>query len=381
MVIKKPDYRGGNIVNLMKDIAEASGTTTKYPGLASTDLTDLSKSEKLVLLIIDGLGYNYLRKEGGNTLLYRSLKESMTSVFLPSTGSAITTFLTGTAPQQHAITGWYVHLPEYGLVSRYLPFTNMIDGNLVGTSISNTIDVEPLLPKMNRKVFSVMGERIINSVYTRFMTGKTERIGYSDIQEFFKGIERAITMTGRTYTHAYWPELDSIGHLLGIESSEAVDHLHDFDRVLQSFVEEHENVTFLITGDHGFNDAHEGGVIYMHNHTELRDMLILPLCGDTRTVFCYVRPAKVEEFQKYVEKHLSDFCNIHESQQLIDDGWYGLFEQSRRLSGRVGNFTLVCNEGYALMNSFPGIEPYRLKGHHGGMCEDEMVVPLIRIDT
>ncbi|MFW9977916.1 MAG: alkaline phosphatase family protein [Candidatus Thorarchaeota archaeon] len=377
----KPEYQGGSIVNLMRDIAEASGVSTPYAKLSSTHLANLQDSENIVLMIIDGLGYNYLQKHGSGSILRKSLKDSMTSVFLPSTGSAITTFLTGLAPQQHAITGWYVHLPEYGLVSRYLPFTNMIDGNLIGIPISNTIDVDPLLPRMNRKVFSVMGNRIIDSVYTRYMTGTTQREGYTGSRDFFRSIERAISTPGRTYTHAYWPELDSIAHLLGVGSAEAIEHLQEFTQMLDTFLEQQENTTFILTGDHGFNDTREGGVIYMHDHPLLQDLLTLPVCGDTRTAFCYVKPSQIAEFERYVEKNLADSCDIYESQKLIDEGWFGLFDVNRRLRGRVGDFTLVCKEGHAIVNSFPGIEPYQLKGHHGGMCEDEMLVPLIVIDV
>ena len=376
----KPDYTGKSIVNLMKDIALACGVSTPYPKLTNQHVSDLSESENIVLLIIDGLGYNYIRDTGAAPFLQKSLEDAMTSVFLPSTGSAITTFLTGVAPQQHAITGWYVHLPEFGIVSRYLPFTNAIDGNVIGADINKTIDVTPLLPQMNRTAYSIMGEKITDSTYTRFMAGDTKRMGYSGIRDFFKHIKSATTSPGKTYTHAYWPELDTIGHLLGIRSPEALEHLNEFDQALEIFLDGLDNATFLITGDHGFVDAKENGVIYMHEHPGLQDLLTLPLCGDTRTAFCYVRPSKVDGFKKYIEYKLADFCEIYESQELINDNWFGLYDVNNRLPRRVGDYTLVMREGHAIVNSFPGYEPYQMKGHHGGMCEDEMLVPLIRID-
>ena len=39
----------------------------------------------------------------------------------PTTSAAITTFATGLAPQQHAVTGWFMHLKELGAVSTILP--------------------------------------------------------------------------------------------------------------------------------------------------------------------------------------------------------------------------------------------------------------------
>jgi predicted AlkP superfamily pyrophosphatase or phosphodiesterase len=45
----------------------------------------------------------------------------MTSVFPPTTATAITTYLTGDAPQQHALTGWHTWMRELGCVMTVLP--------------------------------------------------------------------------------------------------------------------------------------------------------------------------------------------------------------------------------------------------------------------
>ncbi len=370
----KPDYAGGSIVNLMSTLAMASGTSTPYTALESPHLHDLQESENIVLLIIDGLGHNYLKAQGTNTFLHENVKGHMTSIFLPSTGCAISTFLTGVAPQQHAITGWYVHLPEYGIVSRYLPFTNAIDGNVLGGDIKHTIDVESILSRMNRRTFTIMGKNIVNSVYSRYMSGNATRIGYNGIDEFFEHISQSVASPGKSYVHAYWPEFDAIAHLLGVGSQEAYEHLHDFDQQFKAFVDGIEDTTLIVTSDHGFNDADS---IYLHDHPKLQATLMLPLCGDTRTVFCYVRQSQVDNFTKYVDENLGEFCEMRKSLELIDEGWFGLGDISPRLTGRVGDYTLMMNEGIAMMNSFPGFAPFQLQGHHGGVSEDEMIVPLI----
>ncbi|MHA2384842.1 MAG: alkaline phosphatase family protein, partial [Candidatus Thorarchaeota archaeon] len=59
---------------------------------------------------------------------------------------------------------------------------------------------------------------------------------------------------------------------------------------------------------------------------------------------------------------------------------FGLYEANPMLSGRVGDYTLIFNEGYAVLNSFPGQESPTLLGHHGGASSDEMNVPLIVIN-
>ncbi|MFW9954393.1 MAG: alkaline phosphatase family protein [Candidatus Thorarchaeota archaeon] len=379
----KPDYEGNGIVNLMSSIIDAAGHKSPYEPLKGDALSNLSDSKNIVLIIIDGLGYKYLKDKGRKTLLNRKLIDSMTSVFLPSTGPAISTFFTGLAPQQHAVTGWYVHLQEFGLVAKFLPFTTTVDWNVLRTDISNMLDVTPLFSKIQREYHVVLDESISDSVFTRFMTGGAIRHGYAGLDDFFIKMKSAVLKPKeRSYTYAYWAELDAIGHMLGMQSQETTEHLNDFDRKLEGFIEaiQGTDTTLIITADHGFNDVKPHNNIYSGNHPKLTECLTLPLCGDSRTAFCYVKPSMVKQFEKYVTETLGNVCDMFRSEELVNDAWFGLMKPSSKLRGRIGDYTLIFKDGYGALNSFPGISPPVLRGHHGGITDDEMKVPLVVID-
>jgi hypothetical protein len=74
----------------MSSIGHASGVTSPYTPLEFGSLSELGDTENIVILIVEGLGYNYLREFGGGSILKKKLKESISSVYLPTTGSAIT---------------------------------------------------------------------------------------------------------------------------------------------------------------------------------------------------------------------------------------------------------------------------------------------------
>ncbi|MFW9976353.1 MAG: alkaline phosphatase family protein, partial [Candidatus Thorarchaeota archaeon] len=370
-----------SIVNLMSSIGLASGVASPYTPLESLD--SLKKSKNIVLIVFDGLGYNYLQRYGKGTILQKNLKGSITSVFPPSTGSAITTFLTGLAPQQHAVTGWYVHLKEYGLVSRILPFTNAINGTPIGVPISNVIDVKSIFADTKREYSIIYDDQIVESAYTMNLAGPARRIGYSDIDTFFDRIRTTIFKTKtKSYIYSYWPMLDTISHFLGCESVEAKEHLKEFDVKLQEFIEylSDTNTTLIITADHGFSDVPLENIIYTRDHPKLMDCLCLPVCGDTRTGFCYVRKSKVSAFEKYMAEDLSGMCDVYVSEDLIKDGWFGLLKPHPRLGDRVGDYSIMFNEGYAIINCFPGLEPPQMLGHHGGVSQDELYVPLVIVE-
>jgi predicted AlkP superfamily pyrophosphatase or phosphodiesterase len=380
----KPNYTGEGIVNLMSSIASAVGTKSPYPEMTDDWLSGIEDSRNIVLMAVDGLGYEYLLNHGKDTALASSAQGSLTSVFPPSTGSAITTFITGLPPQQHAVTGWYVFLKEYGIMSRILPFTSVVDWNVLDTDIAHVVNVESLFWEIKRERIVVAGKQIVDSAFSQYTIGQeAKRIGYEGLQNFFECVEQAILLGEKpSYIYSYWPELDSIAHILGINSVEAKEHLQVFDQALKDFMEriEGSDTTLIITSDHGLHDVNPEGLVKTGDHPELMESLTLPLCGDTRSAYCYVRPSRVRDFEDYVNSKLRHACTIHKSEDLINDNWFGLYEANPRLSSRVGDYTLMFNEGYAILNNFPGQEPPALLGHHGGISGEEMNVPLIVIN-
>ena len=94
-----PDYRRGSIVNLMASIIQCFGGKSLYKPLKSLVPDEIRQYENVVLMIIDGLGQEYLTANGQQTFFANHHQDTMTSVFPATTATAITTFMTGLAPQ------------------------------------------------------------------------------------------------------------------------------------------------------------------------------------------------------------------------------------------------------------------------------------------
>jgi len=378
----KPNYEN-SIVNLSSSIAQAFGIQGKYPPLGYGALDDLDDKKNIVLLVVDGLGYNYLKEKVPSSLLGKHVVDSMTSVFLSSTGSAITSIMTGLAPRQHCVTGWFVYLREYGIVSRILPYSNAIDYNLLGSDITNVVDIKSIFEPLGENYSLILPQQIVDSTFTRNLTGNAHRIEYTDTPQFFDQVADVITNSrSRNYIYGYWPRFDAVSHTKGVTSEEAYQQLREFDTQLSEFLDriDRTDTKVIITGDHGFNDVAKSNTIYTRDHPKFEECLTLPLCGDTRTVYAYVRPAKKDQFERYVSNEFEDACELFLSSDLVADNWFGCYDSHHRLQERVGDYTLIFKEGHAIINCFPGFEPIVMTGHHGGVSADEMLVPLCVFD-
>jgi len=91
----RPDYAGGGFANLIASIVEACGGAPRHAPLSALPAAELAQAGNVLLLLIDGLGDNYLRREGAGGALLARRRGAITSVFPSTTASAITTSYTG----------------------------------------------------------------------------------------------------------------------------------------------------------------------------------------------------------------------------------------------------------------------------------------------
>lgn len=384
--ITLPDYNGGSIVNLMSSIASGFGSNTTYPNLRILSHEKL-KHKNVVLMIIDGMGFEYLKKKE-NSFLKNNLAGSMTSVFLPTTASAITTFKTGVAPQQHAITGWYMLLKELGVVSVILRFRPRYGGerfNLKEVKIREILDQKPLAGKIKANNFSIEHKDNLRSEYNLVMSKNSKILPYSSLISFFAQIKKAVKSSNRRkYIYAYWPEFDSLSHEFGVGHKKTEEHFDEIEKKIKALIKsiQKTDTLLIVTADHGFINVPKERIIDIDNHPKMKECLTLPRCGEGRVAYFYVHPDKAKQFEKYVKKHLGKYCFLFKSQELIDRHYFGLFEPNPKLRDRVGDYIICMKENYYIKDSL-AIKSKKRKeniGHHGGISRDEMIVPLILIN-
>ena len=93
-----PEYRGGSLVNLMASVVEALGGARRHPPAALLAPRELEAARNVVLVIIDGLGDNYLMRQGAGGELARRRRGSLTSVFPSTTAVSVPESLASSSP-------------------------------------------------------------------------------------------------------------------------------------------------------------------------------------------------------------------------------------------------------------------------------------------
>ena len=381
----RPDYEGSSIVNLMRSLGDACGALPPLPYAplrdAKVSLGDTARH--VVLLVADGLGHQYLQRHGTGGHLHNHLQARLTSVFPSTTASAVTTYLTGLAPQQHALTGWHMYFSELDAIAAVLPLRPRVPGGFdapPGTLPQRLFGHAPFVDRIARRSVFVSPQAIASSAFNLYHSGRAEVRGYQTLAELFWQMTAAIReSTEPTYIYAYYPELDSLSHIHGVGSPQVAAQFAALDKAFGTFLAAiaGSDTVVLACADHGFIDSPPERQIDLAQHPDLAATLARPLCGERRVAYCYVRPDQASRFEAYVREVFGGCMDLFTSREMIEQGWYGPGTADPRLASRIGDYVLVMRENWTLLDWVEGEKRYRQLGVHAGVSAEEMYVPLV----
>jgi len=378
----RPDYAGGSLVNLIASIVAARGGHALHSPLKNLQHEALRDARNLVLLVIDGLGDNYLMRRGAGGALARRRRASMTSVFPSTTASAITTSYTGCTPLEHGLTGWFTYFSDAGCVASALPFRSRGDNLPLQSRVSpEKIYTAPsLFESLPARSIVVTDERIAQSAYNVRHCRGAQVCAYRNVDELVSLVETAVKSSSeRKLVYAYWPEYDATSHVHGCESPEAMAKVAEIDAAFGRLIQRLSGTDSLViaTADHGFLDCPLEDCLQLP--AALASQLRYPLCGERRVVFCHVHSPG--EFASRATDWLGERAEVKPSRDLVEEGWFGGGAPHPLIAERVGDVAILMKDAYTIKDWLPG-EPRHLHiGNHGGTSEDEMTIPLIMEKT
>lgn len=375
-----PCYDGLSITNIIHSIRQGFGLTAKSP--LSPEFFDQSLFKgirNVVLLCVDGFGYDQLRK----ARFLRGLDSiPVTSVMPSTTVTSLSTLATGLTPQEHGLLGFRLYLRELGQITNMLRFG---PSQGFGSFAEEGIDPEIFFPfptiyqQLRRKGIksSVINKfEYVDSPFSQMIYRGGDSIPYVNLPDLFLTAEKLLKKPGKKFLFLYWEMVDIVAHLYGTQSEEFSRELKLLDTQIQEFLQRVKgNTIFLLTSDHGIINTKPRGVVDIGRERRLVENLNPPPGGEARLRYLYCKRGKKEKVEDYFNDHFSRKALLMDSNSLLEKGFFGtgkLFEETKR---RVGDFTLIPKKNYAF--SYPFFDNRESIGKHGGLSKEEMLVPLV----
>jgi len=405
-----PDYTGYSIANIAPTIARVFDVNLEGPSppLPECVWADVARDvECVVLLLLDAVGYlqlkGYMASEP--SLFTRLARQGqffpITSVFPSTTVSALTSIRTGRSPVDHGFLGTKLLLSEQGVLANMLkmaPAAYTGAGRLDkwGWEAADFVTVPSLAQQLGAAgIGSVVHTRrhFIGSTLTQvLLQGVDDLQGYLHLSDLWINLRRTLSQRPvgkRLFVDVYWSGVDDTGHTYGPDDEYMPSALRHFCRSLEEDLlstlapEVRKSTLLIVAADHGQIATPADEVVHLPDHPGLQETLLLPPAGESRAAYLYLRPGQKSAMQSYVAEHLAEQFVLLDTDRALEAGLWGhSAEITPALRGRLGDMLLTARHDAQLSSRAKEVDGTSLKGHHGGLTAQEMLVPLLmaRVD-
>ncbi|MDK2886644.1 MAG: hypothetical protein PWP54_1207 [Thermosipho sp. (in: thermotogales)] len=381
MIMLKPDYKNG-IVSFVNVLLKKFGSGLlheEYKTMYEILAPELEGAEKVIVIIIDSLGYNKFVKLNKKINFEKFMR--LSSVFPTTTVSAITSLMTGLTPQEHGLLGYIQFLREIGTILNMIDFSypgmsNVSYDTLIKRKIKRLPNVFQDIKKEGNYAGILTGSNIANSGLSFLIQKDASVLTYYTLGDMFALIEKQLQSEFKGVLFVYYGMLDGLGHKKGPNSYSYEKEAEYLLKELKNLVERHKskNTRVFITADHGMVQTPRDNNIYLGD--ELRKFLRLPPTGEMRMMYFYLKAGKKNLFKEYLNEKFEGRFEIYDSKDILSDGYFGIGKLHPETLNRIGDLVLITKGNFAFTYQYTGGED-KLQGMHGSLTDDELYVPLI----
>ncbi len=376
-----PNYNNPNIVDLMRAIYCRYDVKIKTNKNIEMFKELIPYNKHILFILSDGTGSNLINKLSDDSILKRNKKEDIITVFPSTTACVLTSLVTAEFPEVHGIWGWFNYDRNLNLDYCPLLFCDRKNGtDLVNYGIEpkQLFQQDSLLNSLKTKVNVLFPNYISDSVYSNFVINKENRYSYNDFDDIVTFMKNNCQNENESYTYLYLPDIDTLEHENGIDSEIVQNKLKKIENLIEQICM-NKDLTIIFTADHGQTNITKDIVL---DFKEYEDMFYSYPSIDYGTASYYIKKGYKKKFEKsFKEKYEQDMF-LFKTTDLIDNNFFGIGNFKPRAKDNLGEYTSICKKGTYLIND-PNIEKYhgKIKGNHSGLSSDEMIIPLIIIDT
>lgn len=355
-----PAYDGGCITNVVPALLNPSDSVP--PWLPPVTVG----ADRIVLLVIDGLGWDQLQDRLDLTPTLAGLQGGAITTVAPSTtAAALTSLTTGLPPGEHGVMGYRIAV--HGEVLNVLRWTTS------GDDARRRIDpaaLQPNAPFDAQRPPVVTRTEFAASGFTRAHLDQVRFTGYRTLGTLVAEVAR-LAQAGEAFVYAYYEGLDKVSHEYGL-GAQYGEELRSIDHLVERLLEVLPAGTVLaLTADHG--QVETGDDVIELPSDVLKHVAMQS--GEGRFRWLHARSGRNGALHEAALTHMASHAWVRSRGEAIAEGWYGP-RVSEAAASRIGD-VLLAAKGTVAFHDPEDTGPYVLVGRHGSLTPAEMLVPFI----
>jgi hypothetical protein len=351
---------------------------------------DVEPVERACLLVIDGLGWELVRDHGESAPFLSSLlahSPPISAVFPSTTASALASLGTGLPPGEHGFVGYVFAMPGHERPMNGLRWELYGVGPYVDLAGEFPPEsVQPHATLMERAEAAGLEMTVVGpaehdgSPLTRAILRGGRYVGANGVDELVGAAARALRPGYRAVAYAYYPWLDTAGHLHGVGSERWLEQLETVGRIVEAVAGSvPPGSAVFVTADHGMvNLSPEERIDVIEEPSLLHGVRFLG--GEARARHVYVRDGALDDVLSAWRAVVGRSMIVVPGEEAVEEGWFGPRVEDR-VRPRIGDAVAVAIDRTGVFQR--EVDPLQamLRAHHGALSEAELRVPLLQVRT
>ena len=371
-----PAYGSSSLADLMPSVLASLGV----PGERSP--LQLPEAARAVVLLVDGLGLRLLERHTDCAPFLSSLaRRSLTAGFPATTATSLASFGTGLAPGEHALTGYTSWVQEVDDSVRWLTWNAATGGRdlraeLVPEQVQPGPTVFDRAAAAGVEVGLAAPAHFEGSGLTRaVLRGGRYRGSYTPGDTIGQAVA-ASRAGARSLVYCYTPDLDTTGHVRGVDSDAWRAQL----RLVDAFAEElaarlPRDAVLHVTADHGMVDVRDEDKVDLDALPGLLEG-VRAVAGEPRVRHVHTEPGAADDVLARWRAELGSRAQVLARADVVAAGLLGPTVTPQALR-RTGDVVAIATGSTGLVQWSTDAMFASLIGQHGAPTEQELLVPLL----
>lgn len=368
----------GSLCDVLPAAATLLGVPDAVDRLAVADAVGAERIDRVLVVLVDGLGWHLLPQLAGSAPLLASVLAGATGrltqldcTFPSTTPTSLVSLGTGVCPGEHGILGFTLRVPGTDQVLNHVRWRD-----------------DP--PPAQWQPVPTWFERLTEAGVSARAVLPVQFLGSGLTEAAYRGAELHPANTTDDYAllvadavraapglvYGYTAELDTAAHLFGVGSDQWHTAATNIDALLSRLLEAlPANTTVLVTADHGGLNVPPEARIDLDADPRLAEGIQV-VAGEPRVRYLHTAPGAAGDVLAVWGELLDGRAAVYSREQAVATGMFG--PVAARHLDRLGDVVVVCSgDAAVLASAHDPPEASLLVGFHGGASAVETAIPLI----
>lgn len=346
--------------------------------LAVADCVDADRTDRVLVVLVDGLGWHLLPQLAGSAPLLASVLAGGTGrltrldcTFPSTTPTSLVSLGTGALPGEHGILGFTLRVPGTDRVLNHVRWRDDPAPAIwqpVPTwfeRLKNAgVSARAALPAL------FVGSGLTEAAY------RGAELHPAEPTDDYPGLVADVLHAAPGLVYGYTAELDTAAHVFGVGSEKWHAAATNVDTLLTRLLEAlPANAAMLVTADHGGINVPAEARIDLDTAPGLAEGIEV-VAGEPRVRYLHTVPGAAGDVRAAWAELMDGRATVYSREQAVATGMFGPVAAPHL--ERLGDVVVVCSGDTAVLASaHEPPETSRLVGFHGGATAAEIAIPLI----